>query len=143
MLCEKILPSLSMQWSLRLPAVPSPQPSLAQSMPSHRSRKLSICSHCLAEDELGKSLLAPVLGHDSNKSDSLSNPSGPVASKSYIPGWPHQLGSNFAHITDGLGAPRTQLPHLNGSHLWQMPNCTKFSGFVWGLIVSQLRRAAI
>ena len=43
----------------------------------------------------------------------------------------------------GLGAPRMQLAHLIGSHQWEMPNCTDFSGFVWGLITSQLRRAAI
>ena len=60
-----------------------------------------------------------------------------------IPDWPHRLGSNYARIIAGLGAPRMQLAHLIGSHQWEMPNCTGFSGFVWGLITSQLRRAAI
>ena len=60
-----------------------------------------------------------------------------------IPDWPHRLGSNYARIIADLGAPRMQLAHLIGSHQWEMPNCTGFSGFVWGLITSQLRRAAI
>ena len=59
-----------------------------------------------------------------------------------IPDWPRRLGSNFAHITAGLGAPKMQLAHLIGSHRWEMPNCTGLSGFAWGL-TSQLRRAAI
>ena len=60
-----------------------------------------------------------------------------------IPDWPRRLGSSFAHITAGLGAPKLQPAHLIGSHQWEMPNCTRFSGSAWGLITSQLRRAAI
>ena len=60
-----------------------------------------------------------------------------------IPDWPRRLVSNFAHITAGLGGPKMQLAHLIGSHQWEMPSCTGFSGFAWGLITSQLRRAAI
>ena len=60
-----------------------------------------------------------------------------------VPDWPRRLGSNFAHITAGLGGPKMQLAHLVGSHQWEMPSCTGFSGFAWGLITSQLRRAAI
>ena len=60
-----------------------------------------------------------------------------------IPDWPRRLGSNFAHITAGLGGPKMQLAHLIGSHQWEMPSCTGFSGFAWALITSQLRRAAI
>ena len=54
-----------------------------------------------------------------------------------------RLVSNFAHITAGLGGPKMQLAHLIGSHQWEMPSCTGFSGFAWGLITSQLKRAAI
>ena len=63
-----------------------------------------------------------------------------------IPDWPPRLGSKFAPITAGLGGPRTQPAHLTGSHQWDIPNCTGFSGysnFVLGLITSQLRKAAI
>ena len=60
-----------------------------------------------------------------------------------IPDWPRRLVSNFAHITAGLGGPKMQLAHLIGSHQWEMPSCTGFSGSAWGLITSQLRRAAI
>ena len=59
-----------------------------------------------------------------------------------IPDWPRRLGSNFAHTTAGLGAPKMQLAHLIGSHQWEMPTCTRFSGSAWGLITSKLRRAA-
>ena len=52
-----------------------------------------------------------------------------------IPIWPLWLGSNFAHITAGLGAPKMQFAHLTGSHRWEMPNCTGFSGSAWGLIL--------
>ena len=34
-----------------------------------------------------------------------------------IPDWPHRLGSNFARITAGLGAHRSQLAHLDGSSM--------------------------
>ena len=54
-----------------------------------------------------------------------------------------RLVSNFAHITAALGGPKMQLAHLIGSHQCEMPSCTGFSGFAWGLITSQLRRAAI
>ena len=50
-----------------------------------------------------------------------------------IPDWPSRLGSNFAYVTAGLGAPKMQLAHLIQSHQWEMPNCTGFSGFAWGL----------
>ena len=60
-----------------------------------------------------------------------------------IPDWPRRLVSNFAHITAGLGGPKMQLAHLIGSHQWEMPSCTGFSGFAWDLITSRLRRAAI
>ena len=60
-----------------------------------------------------------------------------------IPDWPRRLVSHFAHITAGLGGPKMQLAHLIGSHQWEIPSCTGFSGFAWGLITSQLRRAAI
>ena len=60
-----------------------------------------------------------------------------------IPDWPRRLVSNFARITAGLGGPKMQLAHLIGSHQWEMPSCTGFSGFAWGHITSQLRRAAI
>ena len=60
-----------------------------------------------------------------------------------IPDWPRRLVSNFARITAGLGGPKIQLAHLIGSHQWEMPSCTGFLGFAWGLITSQLRRAAI
>ena len=53
-----------------------------------------------------------------------------------IPDWPRRLVSNFAHITAGLGGPKMQLAHLIGSHQWEMPSCTGFSGFAWGLITS-------
>ena len=56
-----------------------------------------------------------------------------------ISDWPRRLVSNFAHITAGLGGPKMQLAHLIGSHQWEMPSCTGFSGFAWGLITSQLR----
>ena len=59
-----------------------------------------------------------------------------------IPDWPRRLESHFAHATTGLGALKMQLAHLIGSHQWEMPNCSGFSGFAWGLITSRLRRAA-
>ena len=40
--------------------------------------------------------------------------------------WLRRLGSNFAHITTGLGAPKMQLAHLIGNHQWEMPKCTGF-----------------
>ena len=43
----------------------------------------------------------------------------------------------------GLPGLEMQLAHLIGSHQWETPSCTGFSGFAWGLITSQLRRAAI
>ncbi len=51
-------------------------------------------------------------------------------------------GVNVCTCPAGLGAPKMQLAHLIGSHQWEMPNCTGFSGFAQGLITSQLRRAA-
>ena len=43
----------------------------------------------------------------------------------------------FAHLTVGLGAPRTQLAHL--SHKWKMSNCIRFTDVIWGPTF-QLRR---
>ena len=45
------------------------------------------------------------------------------------PRWPH--GQT---ITAGLGAPRTRLAHFIGNRQWEVPNCTRFSDFVWGPI---------
>ena len=63
----------------------------------------------------------------------------PDAIASGQPCWLH-----FAHITAGLGALKRQLAvlaHLIGSHQWEMPSCAGFSGFAWGLITFQLKRA--
>ena len=40
-------------------------------------------------------------------------------------------------------APKCSLPILLGVTNGKTPSCTGFSGFAWGLITSQLRRAAI
>ena len=37
-----------------------------------------------------------------------------------IPDSPCRLGSSFAHITAGLGAPKMQLAHIIGIHQWEM-----------------------
>ncbi len=51
----------------------------------------------------------------------------------------------FCHLLlpPACDTTKMQLAHLIGSHQWEMPSCTGFSGSAWGLITSHLRRAAI